>query len=260
MGGAGRPDAGRNQGEGVGVGRPQRFNLERRTHATADPGRRRQLRQPRHIGRHGLRDGQLAGEAGRIPAGEHRHRQQGGCRQTGCRGRLLRRALRRRQGLTAGAGVHGDQLSAQPGRAAAGTGHGGGDVVELEIQKHPLPLIPQLPHHIRPAGHKQFQAHLHPAQVGHSPREGQGLLRGHAIEGHDDPIGRIKADARRHQPATSRRNVFLPSCSTLPCRAAASANSWFGSASFSPSSFTPPPWIWRRASLLLAQRPTALSR
>ena len=29
MGGAGRPDAGRNQGEGVGVDRPQRFNLER---------------------------------------------------------------------------------------------------------------------------------------------------------------------------------------------------------------------------------------
>lgn len=68
------------------------------------------------------------------------------------------------------------------------------------------------------------------------------------------------ADARGSQPGvvtTRRRNVLRPSCSTLPSSSAGEANSRLGSLSFSPSSRTPPFWIWRRASLLVTPRPTA---
>ena len=71
----------------------------------------------------------------------------------------------------------------------------------------------------------------------------------------------LRSDAlSRAVQATRRRKVFLPSCSTLPSSSAAEANSWLGSLSFSPSKRAAPPLIWRRASLLLAQIPTALSR
>jgi len=52
-----------------------------------------------------------------------------------------------------------------------------------------VPRLAQLAHHIRPAGHEQLKAHLHPAQLQHRRRKTERLLWSHAIEGHDDPIG-----------------------------------------------------------------------
>ena len=88
--------------------------------------------------------------------------------------------------------MHRDQLGTEAGGTAAGAGHRGRDVVELEIEEHPLALIAQLLDHRRPASHEQLQAHLHPAQLRHRLRKCHGLLRGHAIEGHDDSITGLK--------------------------------------------------------------------
>jgi len=85
--------------------------------------------------------------------------------------------------------VHRDQLGAQPGGAAAGAGHGGGDVVKLEIQKHPLALPPQLPHHLGPRRREQLQPYLHPAQLRNCGGQGQGPGPIHPIKGNDDPLG-----------------------------------------------------------------------
>ena len=148
--------------------------------------------------------------------------------------------------------------------------------MELEVKEHPQAELPQLGHHRWTGGPMELQAHLHPTQPGDRLGQGDGLPRVHAIEGKDQALGRslvgslVGGLVRRWVwghgeggtglQATKRLKVFLPSWSTLPSSSDASANSWLGSANLAPSSFTPPPWIWRRASLLLAQMPTAASR
>ena len=84
--------------------------------------------------------------------------------------------------------MHGDQLRPQRRRPPASARHRGRDVVKFEIQKHSQALLTQLSHHIRPRLHEQLQPHLHPTQPFHLSAEGQSLIRGHAIEGHDDPF------------------------------------------------------------------------
>ena len=99
--------------------------------------------------------------------------------------------LRRLKRLAAGAGMHRDQFGPQRRGPPAGPRHGRGDVVELEIQKHAQPLLPQLSHHLRASLHKQLQAHLHPTQPLELAAESQSLLGRHAIESHDDPISGV---------------------------------------------------------------------
>ena len=174
------------------MGSPQGGHLQRGADAAADASRRRQLGQPWHVGGQRFLNGQLGCKTGLLPAGKHRHSQQGGGRQAYRLSRLQRRRLGRAQGHTASAGMHRDQLGTEAGGAAAGAGHGGRDVVELEIEEHPLALVAQLLDHSRPASHEQLQTHLHPAQLRHARRKGHGLLWRHAIEGHDDLITGLK--------------------------------------------------------------------
>ena len=63
--------------------------------------------------------------------------------------------------------------------------------MKFEIEEHPQALIPQLSHHLRPGLNKKLQPNLHPAQSLYPGGKPQGLLRIHAIEGHDDSIGRM---------------------------------------------------------------------
>ena len=104
--------------------------------------------------------------------------------------------------------MHGDQFGPQRRCPPAGTGHRGRDVVKLEIKKHPQPLLAQLRHHLRAGLHEQLQAHLHPAQPLHLGGKDQGLIRGHAIEGDDDPIGGISGE--RWSQGTQVN--LIPSC------------------------------------------------
>ena len=93
--------------------------------------------------------------------------------------------------IATGAGMHCDQFGPQRCGPPTGPRHGGGDVMELEIQKDAQPLLPQLSHHNRASLHKKLQAHLHPAQSIKLAAQSQGLLGRHAIESHDDPISGV---------------------------------------------------------------------
>ena len=138
------------------MGRPQGRHLEGRANATADPGARCQPGQARHVGLDGVVYRQFAGKALGVPAGEHGDGQQGGGAQAGGPGTLQGPGLGRSKRLAAGAAMDGDQLGAQASGAAAGAGHGGRNVVELEIEEHPQAPLAQLGHHLGPSCAEQL--------------------------------------------------------------------------------------------------------
>ena len=88
--------------------------------------------------------------------------------------------------------MHRDQPGAKAGGAAAGTGHGGGDVVKLEVEEHLQAPLAQLGHHGGPGGTEEFEAHLHPAQRGDGTGQGEGGGGIGPIQGQDDPLGRVR--------------------------------------------------------------------
>ena len=88
--------------------------------------------------------------------------------------------------------MHRDQPGAKAGGAAAGTGHGGGDVVKLEVEEHLQAPLAQLGHHGGPGGTEEFEAHLHPAQRRDGTDQGEGGGGIGPIQGQDDSLGRVR--------------------------------------------------------------------
>jgi hypothetical protein len=115
------------------MGRPQSSHLQGGANAAADAGAGGQGGQPGHIAGQRFGNRQFGGKALLIPAGEHGHGQQGGRHLPGGAGRLHCGFLAGMEGVAACCGMHGDQFGPQPAGAAAGAGHGGRDVVELQV-------------------------------------------------------------------------------------------------------------------------------
>ena len=93
------------------------------------------------------------------------------------------------QRFQAGGGMNRDQSGAQSSSPAAGSGHGGWDVVKFEIQKNLQVPLPELIQHLGPCRDKEFKTDLDPTQSRQGIDQLQGLPGFQAVESQDQAIG-----------------------------------------------------------------------
>lgn len=136
----------------------------------------------------GARNLELLAKSLVLPAGEHRDGKQAGRLVTRPLGTVKGGQLSLPESGGASRGVHGDQVCAKTRGLAAGRCHGGRNVVKFQVKEDALAETTQGCNDLRPSGHKQLQAHLHPQELRNGLAELQGGLRIQPIKGNDDAI------------------------------------------------------------------------
>ena len=181
-------DAGRDQLNVIAELGAEHPDFLRRTNQSAQPGTGGQLGQAQHLFLHAAPDAQL-GEVVVVHAGEHGDGEDE--RRLGPEhgGLLVGGVLGGGEHLGAARGVDGGHLYAKVGGGDDGLGHGVGDVVELQVEKHFRAGRAEFTDDVRPAADKQLLADLERADKGGEfLGEFQGLLRAGQVERDDDRI------------------------------------------------------------------------